>query len=122
MTEKKIEFNKIKEIWSELALTGFAKDEIEKATIILEESKLRKELRDTTNAKEMIEKLGNPPLQNVTELSEILEVAQRGDCLSPYQLERIEKILLIVERLKNYLSRGNNMRIRWLSMMKISTN
>ena len=72
MTEKKIEFNKIKEIWSELALTGFAKTEIEKATIILEESKLRKELRDTTNAKEMIEKLGNPPLQNVTELSEIL--------------------------------------------------
>ena len=87
MTEKKIEFNKMKEIWSELALTGFAKDEIEKATIILEESKLRKELRDTTNAKEMI-----------------------------------EKILLIVERLKIIFHVENNMRIRWLSMTKISTN
>lgn len=104
--EKKIEFDRIKSIWSELALTGYAKNEIEKATIILDESRLRKELRDTTNAKKMIEKLGNPPLQNVTELSEILTIAQRGNCLSPYQLERIEKILVIVERLKNYLSRG----------------
>lgn len=54
----------------------------------------------------MIEKLGMPPLQNVEEMKEILMTAEKGDCLTPYQLERVEKILASVRRLKDYLKRG----------------
>lgn len=104
--EKQIEFDKVKKIWSELAITENAKELIEHTTFFLEESTLRKQLRDTTDSKEMIEKLGNPPLQNVTEIKDILETAEKGDCLTPYQLERVEKVLIIVERLKSYLARG----------------
>ena len=63
-----IEFNKIQEIWAELASTDHAKEKISEANAILDEMDLRKELRDTTDSREMIEKLGNPPLQNVTEM------------------------------------------------------
>ena len=105
-TEKQIEFNKIKEIWAGLAITEYAKDKIRNKEIILDETALRKELKDTTNSRNMIEKLGIPPLQDVTEINEILTVAERGDCLSPYQLARVENVTVVAERLRDYLGRG----------------
>ena len=105
-TEFQIEFDKVKEIWSALALTGYAKKQIIDAAIILDERELRKALRDTSNSKDMIERLGDPPLQNVTEIREILDMAQKGNCLTPYQLERVEKVLVAVERLTDYLNRA----------------
>ncbi|MCR5330749.1 MAG: DNA mismatch repair protein MutS [Lachnospiraceae bacterium] len=54
----------------------------------------------------MVEKLGNPPLQDVTGIREMLAEASKGACLTPYQLERVEKVLVAVERLKAYLARG----------------
>jgi dsDNA-specific endonuclease/ATPase MutS2 len=105
-TEKQIEFDKIKKIWAEQAVTVFAKEKIEAAEIILDELTLRKALQDTTNSREMIEKLGNPPVQNVSEIKEILTMAEKGECLAPFQLERVEKVLVAVERLIDYLNRG----------------
>lgn len=101
-----IEFNKIQEIWAELASTDHAKEKISEANAILDEMDLRKELRDTTDSREMIEKLGNPPLQNVTEMKEIILAAEKNDCLTPYQLERVENVLVGTERLKDFLARG----------------
>ena len=104
--EKQIEFDKIKEQWKALAVTDRAKEMIAEASCYLVESELRKQLKDTTNSKILLEKLGMPPLQNVAEAKEILVVAEKGDCLTPYQLERVEKVLTAVMRLKDYLARG----------------
>lgn len=106
MIENQIEFNKVKQIWSGLAITSKAKEQIENRWIILDEGELRREIKDTTDAKELIEKLGNPPLQDVSEILEILEIAGKGDCLTPYQLERVQSILIVLERLAGYLKRG----------------
>lgn len=104
--ETQIEFDKIKNIWADLALTEAAKEQIAGTNFLLQESDLRKALQDTTNAREMIEKLGTPPLQNLTEIKEILTIAEKGDRLNPYQLERVQKVLVSVERLRSYLARG----------------
>lgn len=104
--EKQIEFDKIKESWKALAVTDFAKEMIVEVSCYLVEGELRKHLRDTTNSRLLMEKLGTPPLQNVAEAKEILTIAEKGDCLTPYQLERIEKVLVAVRRLKDYLDRG----------------
>ncbi len=104
--EKQIEFDVIKEQWKKLAVTDQAKEMITEVTCYLAESDLRKQLRDTTNSKILLEKLGTPPLQNVAEAKEILIIAGKGDCLTPYQLERVEKVLVAVMRLKDYLGRG----------------
>ena len=106
MIENQIEFNKVKEIWAGFAITKEAKDRIKDKWIILDESTLRAELKNTSDAKEMIEKLGNPPLQDVSEILEILEVASKGECLTPYRLERVQSILSCLERLSSYLNRG----------------
>ena len=106
MIENQMEFNKVKEIWAGLAITKEAKDRIKDKWIILDESTLRAELKNTSDAKEMIEKLGNPPLQDVSEILEILEIASKGECLTPYRLERVQSILSCLERLSSYLNRG----------------
>ena len=105
-TEKQIEFDKVKEIWAGFAVTEYAKDKIKDTQIILNETALRKKLRDTTNSRNMIEEFGIPPLQDVTKINEILTAVGRGDCLSPYQLERVENVTVVAQRLKDYLSRG----------------
>lgn len=104
--EKQIEFDKIKECWKALAVTDCAKEMITEVSCYLVEGELRKHLRDTTNSRLLMEKLGAPPLQNVAEAKEIVTIAEKGDCLTPYQLERIEKVLVSIQRLKDYLERG----------------
>lgn len=105
-TQIQIEFDKIKNLWAGLAITDYAKQKIDESEIILNESELRKALKDTTDSRILIEKLGAPPLQNVSEIREILTIADTGKCLTPYQLERVETVLVAVERMMDYLSRG----------------
>ncbi len=104
--EKQIEFDKVKEMWAELAVTDWAKEKIREATFILSETELRRQIKDTSDARFLMEKLGAPPLQNINEIKEALLVAEKGDCLVPYQLERVEKVLIVIRRLKDYLARG----------------
>lgn len=105
-TEQQLEFDKIKQIWSTFAVTAKAKEQIGEAHFFLEESALRKALRDTGDSRRMLEKLGNPPMQDVTEIMEILEASEKGVCLTPYQLERVLSALTVIERLRSYLARG----------------
>ena len=39
-------------------------------------------------------------------MKEIILVAEKNDCLTPYQLERVENVLVGTERLKDFLARG----------------
>jgi len=103
---KQIEFDKIKEKWMELAVTEKAKEMINGLSFYLSESELKRQLKDTTDSRNLIEKLGTPPLPDVQEIKESIAAAERGECLMPYQLERVEKILVAIKRLKDYLSRG----------------
>ena len=105
-TEKQIEFDKVKNIWMEQAITESAGIRISEMEVILDELSLRQAIRETTEAREMIDRQGNPPLQNVSEIIDILEASKKGDCLTPYQLERVEKIIIVIERLRDYLARG----------------
>lgn len=104
---QQIEFDQIKEQWMNLAVTAKAKKRIKETSFYLSELELRKQLRDTTDARALMEKLGTPPLQSVDEIKEILTAAEKGDCLTPYQLERVEAVLAAIRRLKDYLERGN---------------
>ncbi len=104
--ERQIEFDKIKEIWADLAITDWAKEKIREVSLFFSENELRKQLRDTTDARNLIEKMGTPPLQNISEIKDILLIAEKGDCLTPYQLERVEKALVVIKRLKDYLEKG----------------
>ena len=103
---QQIELDKVKEIWAELALTDDAKEKIKDTTWCMSETELRMLIKETTDARNMIEKLGTPPLQNISDMKEVIQIVEKGQCLTPYQLERVEKVLAAIRRLKDYLVRG----------------
>ncbi len=103
--EELIEFDKIKEMWAEMALTEKAKERIRNTVPCMSENELTARQRETTEAKEMLEKNGNPPLVSLEGIRECVQYSVRGECLSILQLEEVEKALVAVKRLKDYLSR-----------------
>ena len=98
-TEALLEYNKIKEIWKELALTEWARKQIDEAVPLMEETKVRARLRETTEAKKMMEVYGQPPLVSLEGVKEWMKTAKIGGCLTPEQLAA-------VSRMKQYLNRG----------------
>lgn len=77
-TEALLEFNKIKEIWKELALTEWARKQIDEAGPLMEETKVRARLRETTEAKKMMEAYGQPPLVSLEGVKEWMKTAEIG--------------------------------------------
>ena len=104
--EKILEFDKIKEHWTEYAHTEKAKQLITEAAPILSERELTARLRETGEARQLLEKCGNPPLVSLNGIEEFLAVASKGDCLAAWQLEHVKNALVAVRRLFSYLERG----------------
>ncbi len=109
--EKLLEFDKIKKLWAEYALTEAAKEKIRGAQPLLSEAELLLMQRETSQGKQMIELLGNPPLASIQGLSEIVDIAGKGDCLSVEQLLSVQLALTMVSRLKKYLCQGKQYEI-----------
>ncbi len=105
-TEQILEFDKIKQIWAEYALTDAAKGQIAETEPFLEEAKLLANLRETTQSRQLLELCGTPPLVSLQGLAEVILIAQKGECLSVEQLILVQNALTAVERLKSYLNRG----------------
>lgn len=110
-TEMILEFDKIKEMWTELALTKWAKEKIKDTIPYMSESELLTKQRETTEAKQLIEKSGNPPLVSLNKIREWIQIAKTGNCLSVLQLEEIENALVAIMRLKNYLNHSKQWEI-----------
>lgn len=105
-TDKILEFDKIRQMWKELTFTKAAADRADSQSFYLSEKELLKNLQDTTDARRFIESCGMPPLASVDEAKELVLQAEKEGCLTPEQLERIEKMLTATGRLKDYLNRG----------------
>lgn len=103
-TEKTLEFDKIKELWLNYAMTDAAKHQITEMTPCLKESQLKLWLKETTEAKQMIEKAGNPPLVSFLDIPQIIEIAEKEGCLTAEQLEKVGDALVAVKRLQDYLN------------------
>jgi len=110
-TNSGLELERIKEIWKGLALTAAARGRIEAAEPILAERELQAALRETTESRQLLEKLGTPPLVSLEGMGQILLIAEKGDMLSPEQLEQVEAALAAVRRMQDYLSRGQQYQI-----------
>lgn len=54
----------------------------------------------------MLEKCGTPPVTTLSEIPELILIAEKGGCLTPEQLQKVAVNLTAVRRLKDYLNRG----------------
>lgn len=103
---KMLEFDKVIGQLEELACTETAKEQIRRLQPSLSESEVRAWQRATTEGRVMLEKCGMPPITALEEIPKLIEIAEKGGCLLPEQLERIAANLTAVRRLKDYLNRG----------------
>ena len=114
MSRKSLEtigYYHILEKLKECAATENAGNRIMEMVPILSETELRKQQRDTTQARAMIELAGTPPIPAMEHVEEYLQKAVRGDMLLPEQLEETGMFLSAVRRLKSSLLRGEEGRI-----------
>lgn len=88
------------------AATAQAKGECERLLPYLSETELRRHMRETTQAREMLDYAGTPPLPLMERVEEYLDKALVGELLLPEQIAAIGNFLVAVRRLDSYLKKG----------------
>lgn len=107
--DKNYEILAFNEIINELetqASSPQAKDIIKGLSPYLSEAELRRNLKDTTQAREMLYLIGLPPTPAMENVEMILSKAERYELLTPEELEEVGIFLAAVRRMKEYLERG----------------
>ncbi len=103
-----LEFDKILLRLSEHALTESAKAQCLALTPCLNEREAKKRLDDTTQARRLLEQAGTPPLTAMTDLPQLMTLAEAGDMLLPEQLEKFSYFYTACKRLRQYLQRAES--------------
>ncbi len=100
-----LEINRIIEKLEELALTEGAKEQIRNLTPELKEAEVRKNLRDTTQARMILDRMGQPPAVAMNGMTAIFKSVMQEGILMPEDLESVGTMLTGVKRYKDFLNR-----------------
>lgn len=103
-----LEFDIILSRLSEHALTEAAKAKCLSLKPCLAEREAKKRLDETTQARRLIEQAGTPPLTSMTDIPQLLTLAEAGDMLLPDQLEKFLYFQTSCKRLRQYLQRAES--------------
>lgn len=103
-----LEFNKVLNILEEHALSDKVRLRIRKLEPFLSEREVCRHLSETTEAKNIIEHYGNPPLSVMNELEKSMALLGKGTLLMPEQLGSIAQFLTACRRLKAYLKKAES--------------
>lgn len=77
----------------------------------LSEAKLKKQMRDTTQARQMLDAIGTPPFPVMERVEEYVNKAVMGELLLPEHMEQVGFFLVAVRRMKSYLEKGKEKQI-----------
>lgn len=104
-------FEYIRDELKELANTEQAKAQLEELHPYRKEAELRRNMRETTQAREMLDNVGTPPIPAMYGIAEMVNKAVAGELLSAEDMEAIGSYLAAVRRLKDYLTNGQRFQI-----------
>ncbi len=110
-TYKTLEFDKVLEKLSEFALSQNAKDKLLSLTPSLSERECKKNMKDTTEAKKIIESIGAPPTVSMKEVDKIVELSQKGSMLLPEQLTAIASFIHSCKRMATFLKKAEPLQV-----------
>lgn len=103
--DRTLEFDKIKEKLVEYSCTEHAKQRFRKLEPFMAEADVLTQMRETSEARVLLEKGGNPPITEMQDVDNFLQIARQGGCLTAEQLEKVSAVLSGIRRLKEYLTR-----------------
>lgn len=102
-TSHTLEFDIIKTMLSERAVSDIGKQKLLTLTPLLSLSEVNGKIKETTEAKAILTALGTPPLPSMKDIPQLLELATLGSMLLPDQLLFISQFLTATKRVKSYL-------------------
>ena len=103
---KLLEFDTIQELLAAYALSPAAKEKCRKLSPYTSLQACKNRLKETTEAKKILECFGSPPLPIMAELKEILEICRKDALLSVEQLTAVSQFLSSCKRMKAYLTKA----------------
>lgn len=103
-----LEFSSIIEKLKEQALSEKAKNTLGQLKPYLNEDVCIRKMAETTSARRLLDGLGTPPLPLMTDLEEMLALAEAGSMLLPEQLGRMATFAESCKRMTSYLMRGES--------------
>ncbi len=107
-TYKTLEFDKIREMLAEHALSDKVKEQLLNLEPYMDEQKVIDELDKTTQAKKIIGTMGSPPLASVTNLLKALSLMEKDAMLMPENLICVSQFISSCRRMKDYLKKAES--------------
>lgn len=104
-TFQTLEFDHIRKKLMDFAHTEEAKERIQELVPAMKEGEVKKSLKDTTEARIILDKVGQPPAVSMSGFTEILITVRQGGCLTAKELEETGAMLTGVKRFKDFLKR-----------------
>ena len=86
---KAVAFDIIREQLADLANSAEAREMARGLVPCMEEGELRRSMRDTTQARQMLELAGTPPMPAMEHTAEFVARSVRGELLTPEEMEEI---------------------------------
>lgn len=108
---KALEFNKILEMLSDNAVSENAKKKLLELTPILNEREVNAKIKDTTEARTVLDHIGTAPLASMKDILMLLELAEKGAMLIPEQLTQIGLFINACKRMKVFLKRAESLNV-----------
>lgn len=105
---KTVAFDMIRDQLADLANSAQAREMAKGLIPCMEEGELRRNMRDTTQARQMLELAGTPPIPAMEHTAELVDKSVRGELLTPEEMEEIGMFLAAVKRVQAYLDRGTS--------------
>lgn len=107
-TIKLLEFNKILDMLSSLAVSDRARNRINKLQPYSDIAEAERHCGETTEARRLLESIGSPPLAAMDELDKVMSLLGKDTMLLPAQLTSVAVFLTTCRRMKQYLKRGES--------------
>lgn len=101
-----LEFDTIIEMLQDCAISEQGKTRLASLTPSLSERECHRKMEETTEARQILDSFGSPPLTAMKDLPMILELSEKGGMLVPEQLGLVSSFLSSCKRTKDYLKRA----------------
>lgn len=100
-----LEFNKVKEILKKYAYSSSAKKLVDELVPYDNTYEINNSLEESNEALEILMKKGNPPIEGLCDIGDILQRAKKGGTLTPEQLLKVLGMLTATRRMQEFFKR-----------------
>lgn len=104
-TIRSLEFDQILNMLTDNACSENAKRKLADLRPYLSLSEVNTRIRETTEARKILDEMGTPPLPSMKEMDKILEITEKGSMLLPEQLSLTAQFITACNRVRSYLKK-----------------